>query len=258
MAPDSSVPPCDPALLDEVLDIAREAGEATLRWFRADDLEVERKLDGTPVTAADRAAEAIVRRRISAAHPDDGILGEEEAETIGTSGRRWIVDPIDGTKAFTRGVPLYTTLLAVEDEHGVAAGAIVVPALGEAVWAGRGLGCFSEKGPCRVSDVATFDGAYLTTSSYSHWPEEALLAVRRSGMTMRTWGDGYGYLLVATGRMDVMVDTEVAPYDVAAMPIVLAEAGGRFTDLAGNEGYAGGSGVATNGLLHDEVLALLR
>ena len=251
-------PPCDQQLLDDALAIAREAGEATLRWFRADDLEVERKVDGTPVTAADRMAESIVRRRIGDAHPDDGILGEEEAETIGTSGRRWIVDPIDGTKAFTRGVPLYTTLLAVEDEHGVAAGAIVVPALGEAVWAGRGLGCFHDGRPCRVSDVSSVADAYLTTSGYSHWPEDALLAVRRSGMTMRTWGDGYGYLLVATGRMDVMVDPAVSDYDVAAMPVVLAEAGGRFTDLAGDDGYAGGSGVATNGLLHDEVLALLR
>ena len=252
------VPPCDPALLDEVVDIAREAGEATLRWFRHDDLEVERKLDGTPVTVADRTAESIVRRRIADAHPDDGILGEEEAETVGSSGRRWIVDPIDGTKAFTRGVPLYTTLLAVEDEHGVAAGAIVVPALAEAVWAGRGLGCFHDGRPCTVSDTAAVADAYLTTSSYSHWPEPALLNVRRSGMALRTWGDGYGYLLVATGRMDVMVDPEVAPYDVAAMPVILAEAGGRFTDLDGRDGYAGGSGIATNAVLHDEVLALLR
>ena len=251
-------PPCDQRLLDEVVAIAREAGESTLRWFRTTDLAVEQKRDGTPVTAADRAAESLVRRRIREAHPDDGVLGEEEAETLGTSGRRWIVDPIDGTKAFTRGVPLYTTLLAVEDEHGVAAGAIVVPALGEAVWAGRGLGCFADGRPCHVSDVSTLPEAYLTTSSYSHWPEDALLAVRRSGMPMRTWGDGYGYLLVATGRMEVMVDTEVAPYDVAAMPVILPEAGGRFTDLEGRDGYAGGSGVATNGILHDEVLALLR
>jgi histidinol-phosphatase len=252
-----AAPPCEQGLLDEVIAIARAAGDATRRWFRARDLVVERKVDGTPVTAADREAEAIVRRLVHDAHPDDGILGEEEAETPGTSGRRWIVDPIDGTKAFARGVPLYTTLLAVEDEHGVAAGAIVVPALEEAVWAGRGLGCFHDGHPCRVSRTTAIADAYLTTSGYSHWPEDALLAVRRSGMAMRTWGDGYGYLLVATGRMEVMVDPAVSPYDVAPMPVVLAEAGGRFTDLDGNEGYAGGSGLATNGLLHDEVLALL-
>jgi histidinol phosphatase-like enzyme (inositol monophosphatase family) len=259
MADPAATPPaCDPALLDDVVAIAREAGESTLRWFRADDLAVERKADGTPVTAADRAAEALVRRRIAEGYPDDGVVGEEEAPTPGTSGRRWIVDPIDGTKAFTRGVPLYTTLLAVEDAHGVAAGAIVVPALGEAVWAGRGLGCWHDGRPCRVSTTASFDEAYLTASSYSHWPEDMLLAVRRSGMETRTWGDGYGYLLVATGRMDVMVDPVVEPYDVAAMPVVLAEAGGRFTDLAGRDRFDGGSGVATNGVLHDDVLALLR
>jgi fructose-1,6-bisphosphatase/inositol monophosphatase family enzyme len=155
-------------------------------------------------------------------------------------------------------VPLYTTLLAVEDEHGVAAGVIVVPALGEAVWAGRGLGCFHDGAPCSVSTVSTVADAYLTASSYSHWPEPALLTVRRSGMAMRTWGDGYGYLLVATGRMEAMVDPAVEPYDIAPMPVVLAEAGGRFTDVEGNEGFQGGSGVATNGLLHDDVLALLR
>ncbi len=250
-------PPVDPSLLDDAVAIATEAGRSTLRWFRADDLAVERKADGTPVTAADRHAESLVRRRIAEGYPGDGVLGEEEAETPGTTGRRWIVDPIDGTKAFARGVPLYSTLLAVEDEHGLAAGVIVIPALDEVVWAGRGRGCFHDGRPCRVSDTASVDGAYLTSSGYSHWSEPMLLAARRSGMTMRTWGDGYGYLLVATGRMDVMVDPSVSPYDVAAMPIVLAEAGGRFTDLAGREGYDGGSGIATNGLLHDEVRSLL-
>jgi len=251
-------PPVEERLLDDVVAIATEAAQLTLRWFRRDDLAVDRKGDGTPVTAADRAAEALVRDRLAEAHPDDGVLGEEEAERPGTSGQRWIVDPIDGTKAFTRGVPLYSTLLAVEDEHGVAAGAIVLPALGEAVWAGRGRGCFHDGRPCRVSGTADVADAYLTTSGYSHWPEPMLLGVRRSGMAMRTWGDGYGYLLVATGRMDAMVDPSVEPYDVAPMPVILAEAGGRFTDLAGREGYAGGSGLATNGILHDDLLALLR
>ena len=127
------------SLLDDAVAIATEAAELTLRWFRTDDLAIESKLDGTPVTAADRAAEAVVRERLREAYPDDGVLGEEEDETFGTSGRRWIVDPIDGTKAFTRGVPLYTTLLAVEDADGPLAGVIVVPALSERVWAGRGL-----------------------------------------------------------------------------------------------------------------------
>jgi histidinol-phosphatase len=250
-------PPVDQRLLDDAVAIARAAGETTLRWFRADDLVVDRKGDGTPVTEADRRAEAHVRAALRDAYPDDGVLGEEEAETPGTSGRRWIVDPIDGTKAFSRGVPLYTTLLAVEDEHGVAAGVIELPALGETVWAGRGRGAWHDGRPVRVSTRGRIGDGFLTTSGYSHWPEAMLLAVRRSGLQMRTWGDGYGYALVATGRVEVMVDPEAAPYDLAPMPVIMAEAGGRFTDLTGAEGYAGGSGLATNGLLHDEVLALL-
>lgn len=250
-------PPVDQQLLDDALAIAIAAGAVTRRWFGAHDLEVERKGDGTPVTAADRAAEASVRAAVADGYPDDGVLGEEEAERIGTSGRRWIVDPIDGTKAFARGVPLYTTLLAVEDQHGLAAGVIVMPALDEVVFAGRGRGAWHGDRRAAVSDVGSLDEGYLTTSGYSHWPEEMLLAVRRSGLQMRTWGDGYGYALVATGRMEAMVDPIAADYDLAPMPLVLAEAGGRFTDQQGRDGYAGGSGLATNGRLHDEVLGLL-
>jgi histidinol-phosphatase len=250
-------PPVAQALLDDAVAIARAAGRTTLRWFSDEGLVVERKGDGTPVTAADRAAEAEVRAAIAEGYPGDGVLGEEEAELPGTTGRRWIVDPIDGTKAFTRGVPLYTTLLAVEDEHGLAAGVIAMPALDEVVWAGRGRGAWHDGTPATVSATATLTEGYLTTSGYSHWPEEMLLAVRRSGLQMRTWGDGYGYALVATGRMDAMVDPSAQPYDLAPMPLILAEAGGRFTDLGGSERYDGGSGLATNGVLHEEVLALL-
>jgi histidinol phosphatase-like enzyme (inositol monophosphatase family) len=246
------------SLLDDAVAIATEAAELTLRWFRDDDLAVERKADGTPVTAADRAAEALVRERVREAYPDDGVLGEEQAEHVGASGRRWIVDPIDGTKAFTRGVPLYTTLLAVEDESGPLAGVIVVPALGERVWAAAGQGCFHDGRPCHVSPQASMSDAYVTTSSYSRWSDDALVAARGAFAEMRTWGDGYGYLLVATGRIDVMVDPVAEPYDLAPMPVIIGEAGGRFTDLAGAPRYDGGSGVATNGILHDDVLALLR
>jgi histidinol phosphatase-like enzyme (inositol monophosphatase family) len=246
------------ALLDDAVAIATEAADLTLRWFRRDDLAVERKADGTPVTEADRAAEALVRRLVRESFPDDGVLGEEEAEHVGTSGRRWIVDPIDGTKAFARGVPLYTTLLAVEDETGPLVGVIVVPAFGERVWAATGAGCFHDGRPCRVSTQGSLADAYITTSSYSRWPDDALIAASHTFAEMRTWGDGYGYLLVATGRMDVMVDPVAEPYDLAAMPVIIGEAGGRFTDLGGTERYDGGSGVATNGVLHDDVLAVLR
>src|SRR5690606_19247187 len=166
-------------------------------------------------------------------------------------------DPIDGTKAFTRAVPLYSTLLALEDEHGPAVGVIGLPALGQVVYAGRGLGCFADGRPARVSGTTTLDGAYLMSSSYSHWDEAALLAVKRAGCLLRTWGDGYGYALVATGRADAMVDPEVALHDVAPMPVILSEAGGRFTNWTGTPGAHGGSGVATNGHLHDQLLSVL-
>lgn len=250
-------PPVDRSLLDFAVDVARDAGKATLPWFQDPDLAVDRKADGSPVTIADRTAERLVRERLAERFPTDGVLGEEEPETAGTSGRRWIVDPIDGTKAFTRGVPLYTTLLALDDEHGPAAGVIVMPALGQVVYAGRGLGCWQDGRPAQVSSTPSLARAYLTTSGYAHWPEDALLAARRSGCDLRTWGDGYGYALVAAGRVDVMVDPVAEVYDVAPMPVILAEAGGRFTSLRGEPGAAGGSGLATNGLLHDEALALL-
>lgn len=253
---DPDGPPLDPALLDEAVELARAAGQLTLQWFRRADLTVDAKDDGTPVTAADRAAERFVREHLEAHHPADGILGEEEAPTPGTSGRRWILDPIDGTKAFTHGVPLYTNLLALEDEHGPALGVINVPALDECVYAGRGLGCFCNGERVAVSARAELAGAYLSTSSFGPWTDEALARARALGVTLRTWGDGYGYVLVATGRIDAMVDPVVEYYDVAPMPVILAEAGGRFTDFAGAVTAGGGTGIATNGALHDQVRAL--
>jgi histidinol phosphatase-like enzyme (inositol monophosphatase family) len=237
--------------------MARAAGDATLAWFRADGLAVERKDDGTPVTVADRAAERLIREQLATDFPDDGILGEEEAPVASRSGRRWILDPIDGTKAFTTGVPLYSTLLALEDEHGIAVGVIHLPALGETVWAGRGLGCWSDRGPARVSDAADLRGAYVMSSSFSHWDPGHVTALERAGAILRTWGDGYGYALVATGRVAAMVDPVVEPYDVGPMPVVLAEAGGRFTDLRGAATIEGGSGLGTNAGVHDQLLELL-
>ncbi len=254
----ADLPPVDHDLLDAAVAIAREAGELTLRWFQARDLAVDSKADGTPVTAADRAAERLVRERLAAHFPGDGVLGEEEAETVGTSGRRWIVDPIDGTKAFARGVPLYSTLLALDDEHGPAVGVIVLPAAGRAVYAGRGRGCWEDGVPARVSTTDSLDATWLNASSYSHWDDGALLAVKHAVRSLRTWGDGFGYALVATGRADAMVDPTVERYDVAPMPVILAEAGGRFTSVDGRADAGEGSGVATNGLIHDDLLALLR
>lgn len=251
-------PPADQSTVDRAVELARAAGDATLRWFRTPDLAIERKDDGTPVTAADRAAERQLREQLRTDFPDDGILGEEEAPVASRSGRRWIIDPIDGTKAFTCGVPLYSTLLALEDEHGVAVGVVHLPALGETIWAGRGLGCWSDAGPARVRTDSTLDGAYVMSSSFATWSPEQLAAVHAAGAVLRTWGDGYGYALVATGRAAAMVDPVVAPYDVGPMPVLLAEAGGRFTDLGGTTTIMGGSGLGTNGTVHDALLDLLR
>jgi histidinol phosphatase-like enzyme (inositol monophosphatase family) len=241
----------------EAVDLARQAGELSLRWFATRDLQVDRKGDGTPVTEADRAVERFLREAISRSHPDDGIVGEEEGPRPSASGCTWVLDPIDGTKAFTRGVPLYANLLAFEDDHGSAVGVVNIPALGEMVWAGRGRGCYLNGVPAHVSARASLAGAYVSSSGFESWEEAAFLAVKRSGAVLRTWGDGYGYLLVATGRIDAMVDPEAARYDLAPMPVILAEAGGAFTDLRGRMTSTGGSALATNGHLHRDLLACL-
>ena len=247
----------DPALLDEAVDLLRQAGELTLRWFRDDALDIERKGDGTPVTAADKAAERFLREEIARRHPDDTIVGEEEATRVGTSGRTWTIDPIDGTKAFTHGVALYCNLLAIDDAEGPAVGVINMPALGETVWAGRGLGCTFNGRPARVSTHATIEKAHISSSSFGHWSDDLLLRLRAEHPNLRTWGDGYGYALVATGRIEAMVDPVVALWDVAPMPIIFAEAGGRFSAWDGVTDPDRGSGIASNGLIHDELLALL-
>jgi histidinol-phosphatase len=255
-------PAVDPTLLDEAVALLRHAGAVTLRWFRAEEQGLEWKADGTPVTAADKAAERFLREELAVRHPDDGVLGEEEAPTAGTSGRRWILDPVDGTKAFSRGVPTFSNLLALEDQHGIALGVINLPGLGETVFAGRGLGCWTltaagERVPARVSARTELAGGVVTTSGYDAWTAAALAAVHGSGASLRTWGDGWGYALVATGRVEAMVDPQAAPYDLGPAPVIIGEAGGRFTDLTGVERIDGGHGIATNGVLHEELLALL-
>jgi histidinol-phosphatase len=248
----------DPDLLDEAVELARAAGELTLRWFQRRGLTVDRKGDGTPVTEADRAAERFLREEIARRHPHDAILGEEEAPRPGSSGRTWIIDPIDGTKAFTRGVPLYSTLLAVDDAEGPSIGVVRMPALDQTVAAGRGLGCSIDGQPATVSATTSLDGAFVTSSSFTHWDPATIARFQEAGAALRTWGDGYGYALVASGRMDVMIDPTAAHWDLAAMPVLLAEAGGRFSAVDGAKGATAGSGVATNGLLHEAVLELLQ
>jgi histidinol-phosphatase len=252
-------PSADPALLEEAVELASAAGDLTLQWFGTNRLEIEIKADDTPVTVADRQAERLIRQALRARHPDDGVIGEEEGITAGSSGRRWVIDPIDGTYGFVHGVPLYSTLLAVLDEHGPVVGVIHLPALGETVYAGRGLGCTVRDAagvrPASVNAHRSLDGAAVMSSGVDHWPTGALERIHAGGAKIRTWGDGYGYALVATGRVEAMVDPVVSVWDLAPLPVVIGEAGGTFSTLDGREDLWGGSGVATNGLIHAELLA---
>lgn len=251
-----SAPAIDQSILDEAVGMAQRAGELTLKYFRSSSLAIDTKSDGTPVTEADRGAERQLRVELAELFPDDGIFGEEEAETPGASGRRWIIDPIDGTKAFTHGVPLYTNLLALEDEAGIAVGVINIPALGETVYAARGLGAYCNGERIHVNERATIVESYVMTSGVTRWEGAKIDALRAAGLHLRTWGDGYGYAMVATGRAEAMIDFEAELYDLAPAPIILSEAGGRFTDLHGRPEPGNGSGLATNGVLHDELMAI--
>ena len=245
-------------LVDFAVGAARRAGRLTLDWYQARGLSVTAKRDGSPVTEADYAAERFLRSEILAAYPDDAIEGEEEGEVAGRTGRTWVIDPIDGTKAFAQGVPLFATLLALVDEDGPAVGVICLPALDECVWAGRGRGANWDGVPCRVSGHAGLEDSYVCTSGLSYWPDRALGRVRAAGARIRTWGDAYGYALVATGRAEAMVDPECFDWDVAPMSVIVTEAGGRFSDAAGADDWRSGSAVATNGIVHDDVLNCFR
>jgi histidinol-phosphatase len=252
--------------LDLAVEAARGAGLVTLEYFRRENLDVELKCDDTPVTAADRQAEQYLRQRIAEAFPEDGIFGEEFEEQSGTSGFRWILDPIDGTKSFIHGVPLYSTLVGVEYEGQSVLGVIRIPALDECVYAARGLGAWYTQGdrpptPARVSQRQPLAKALFVTSEVMSFDRVDRRPVydrlQSAARLTRTWGDGYGYLMVATGRADVMVDPIMALWDAAAMPPILEEAGGTFCDWQGNPTYQAGEGIATNGLLLKEVLALV-
>jgi histidinol phosphatase-like enzyme (inositol monophosphatase family) len=213
------------------------------------------------VTAADRAAEAAAREWIERRFPGDGVLGEESGETRSDAARRWIVDPIDGTKSFVRGVPLWGTLVGVAEGTSIVAGAAFFPAVGELVAAAPGQGCWWNGARCRVSDTASIARATVLTTDErfpgrdarrNAWRE---LAARAA--VSRTWGDCYGYLLVATGRADVMVDDRMNAWDAAAVLPIVTEAGGVFTDWSGSPTAFGGSAIATNTLLAAPVRAVL-
>lgn len=250
-------------LLTEAVELAQAAGALTLSWFRRSNLKIESKGDGSEVTEADRAAERFVREEISKRHPSHSVVGEEQGGSFEPGKLTWIVDPIDGTRGFTRGVPLYTTLLAIVDEAGPLVGVIYVPALNSTVAAARGMGCWRDGERCEVSGKQTLAGALVNTSSFDTFSDEALLALKGSRALMKTWGDAFGYYMVATGQAEAMVDPICSPWDLAPMPVILEEAGGQFTDIRGEASldFGGGpdsiSGVASNGYLHEELLAIM-
>ncbi|MCL2305748.1 MAG: histidinol-phosphatase [Planctomycetaceae bacterium] len=248
--------------------IAREAGELTLRYFYRADLAVDRKEDRTPVTAADRGAEELLRRRIEEAFPDDAILGEEFPVKAGTSGYRWILDPIDGTKSFIHGVPIYSTLIGVERERESLIGVIALPALGEMLWAEKGGGTwwessrFAEPKRAQVSQKERLDESLFLTSEVISFDQygrrDVYTQLERDALLTRTWGDAYGYYLVATGRAELMVDPKMSLWDAAPLQIIMEEAGGVFTDWKGNRTIFHEEGVASNGRFHEQVIELTR
>jgi histidinol-phosphatase len=243
-------------LHDFAVEIAWEAGRGTLSCFQA-GVEAEQKGDGTPVTRADRDAEALLRRRIRERFPHDGLLGEEYGEEPGKSGRTWILDPIDGTKSFVHGVPLYSMLIGVAIEGVSRVGVIYLPALGEMCSAFHGGGCRLNGRRVGVRETASLAEATICSSDLPLDPAEPVHALFRGAKLRRTWGDGYGYLLVASGRADLMVDPRLSIWDLAALIPVIEEAGGVITDFEGRPGLEGKSAIAATPAVHREAIALL-
>jgi histidinol-phosphatase len=256
--------------LSFAVQIAQEAGDLTLGYFRSSSLEVERKSDDSPVTVADSSAEGLLRKRIAERFPQDSILGEEFGSVTGSSGFQWILDPIDGTKSFIHGVPLYTTLVAVLQGDDSCLGVIHAPATDETVFAAAGHKAWyiaargkSPRG-AQVSKVRRLDEGLLLTSEIASFASrspkalEMYLKLQSTARLARTWGDGYGYLLIATGRAEVMIDPVMNLWDVASLKPIIEEAGGKFTDWKGQATVHSGEAIATNGLVTEEVMAIVR
>lgn len=249
------------------LDLADRADSVTLARFGALDLQVDTKPDLTPVSDADRAVETGLRTALAQARPGDSILGEEFGGPTTFAGRQWIIDPIDGTKNFVRGVPVWASLIALLDDGVPTVGVVSAPALQRRWWAAAGAGAFATVGhsPARrltVSTVAQLDSASLSFSSLSGWAERGLrerfLGLTDTVWRVRAYGDFWSYCLVGEGAVDIAAEPEVSVWDLAPLDILVREAGGAFTSLDGTAGPHGGSVVATNGLLHDQVLSQLR
>jgi len=245
--------------------LADDADSLTTDRFKALDLHVARKPDLTPVTDADEAVEEGIRRTLSRARPRDAVTGEEQGSS-GHGSRRWIVDPIDGTKNFVRGVPVWATLIALAVDDEVVVGVVSAPQLQRRWWASAGSGAWTGRSilkasPCRVSDVDDLRDASLSYSSLTGWEERDqlgdFLALQRRCWRSRAYGDFWSYMLVAEGAVDLAAEPELETYDMAALDVIVREAGGTFTSLAGAPGPWGGNAIASNGRLHDQALSFL-
>jgi histidinol-phosphatase len=252
------------------LELADLADAITLRRYRAEDLVVETKPDLTPVTEADRDAEHALRERLTVARPADSVIGEEfGVSTAPDSTRRWILDPIDGTKNYVRGIPAWATLIALQEDGRGTVGVVSAPALHRRWWAAAGAGAFVSDGlgaspamrRMAVSRVRELADAQLGLSGWEEWEEagrgESLLELIRCCWRSRGFGDFWGYMLVAEGALDVDVDPVVSLWDISAPMVIVREAGGRLTDLSGRETADGGDVIASNGLLHGAALAII-
>lgn len=248
--------------LQLALEAVEIADRVTTSYFRRAGLVVESKSDQSPVSEADRLAEAAVRRHINQARPGDAVLGEEMGST-GGSARRWVVDPIDGTANYVRGVPVWATLLALEVEGEIEVGVVSAPALGRRWWAQRGHGAFAgapgEEGePLRVSTVAVLSQATVSNGSLADFPDPGpVLALAQKVGRDRAFGDFWSHMLVAEGCCEIGLDPVVSLWDIAALQVIVEEAGGRFTTLTGERRLDGGSAISSNGLLHQEALSFL-
>lgn len=262
--------PDAPDDLELALELADVADRITLDRFRAEDLVVETKPDLTPVSEADRAVEQAMREHLASRRPQDTVFGEEYGEADATDGsgtRRWIVDPIDGTKGYVRGMPVWATLLALQDRGEMVIGVVSAPAMGRRWWAARGAGAFTTDTPdseprgLLVSGIGELGDAQMCWGGFEEWRQtgrlEVLLELSEKCWRTRGYGDFWQYMLVAEGAAELALDPIVALWDVAAPMVILEEAGGRFTDFAGSATAAGGDGIGSNGLVHEAAREIL-
>jgi histidinol-phosphatase len=243
------------------LELAEAADEITMKYFRLASLEVRTKSDASPVSEADEAVERMIRDRLSRERPDDGIVGEEFG-TSGSAARRWIIDPIDATKNYIRGIPIFATLIGLEENGQIVTGVVSAPALGRRWSASRGSGAFCNGMAIRVSDAATLEEAHIGYDGSADFDpfrttDNFMKLVRRCGRA-RGFGDFWIHMLVAEGAIDIAIEPRVAPWDMAAVQVIVEEAGGRFSDLRGDARYDGGNALSTNGALHEAVLEHFR